>query len=122
MMQRLESPMHSLILGNEAGCGKTFSIFGHLLASAQAAKHAFETKEHKGPFYPSLIMVPPSLISQTADKYIGSFHGVIDVKFWHGSAQFQSRRAKNLNLFIPPTLEALLSWYGQVDSTQPENC
>ncbi|KAL8739710.1 MAG: hypothetical protein Q9190_007515 [Brigantiaea leucoxantha] len=104
--QRLNSPLKGIILGNEPGCGKTFAMFGHILAMAQKAQRDFDAKTSSGPFYPSLIVVPPSLCYQYAEEYMSSFFGVLDLKLWHGSAQFQSRRARN---------------YGEMNSADPKN-
>jgi SNF2 family DNA or RNA helicase len=123
MRHLLNCPMKSVIVANEAGSGKTFTMFGYLLTAAQDRIAQHEIGKLNGPYLPNLILIPSNLASQYVTEFGKSFKGCLDMVMWYGTSKNnQSNMGKSEGYFLGKDIEDVKEWYNEVPKTDPQNC
>lgn len=107
-------------MANEAGAGKTYATFAWRFLTAE-----FRIKQHKagtstGPYYPTIFIVPSSLISQYVEEYLAAFNHLLKIKFYHGSPHTQNHKGQRAGAYLDRHPAKVEGWYMNFDSSNPE--
>jgi hypothetical protein len=118
----METPMRSLILANQAGSGKTYTLFGYLFAMYQKIQRQMDETPTDGPFYPNLVIIPPTIIPQYIPEFLAAFDGLLELKVWYSSEGNLGHLEKYRHLFLGTSAKALEQYYSEVETSNPDNC
>jgi hypothetical protein len=120
---RMKQLPRAIILANQAGAGKTYSMLGYLFATTRRLQklHNPEDPDNSGPYYPSLVLVPPALVAQYLPEVLQMFDGFLDMKVYYKSPDQLTALSQYQSYFLSSATSAVEKWYHEVPTSDPAN-
>jgi SNF2 family DNA or RNA helicase len=94
-------------------------MWGTILANAEELEKFHAEGERNREYYPTLMIIPSTLVNQYLDEWAKSFKESLDLVLWYGTDQ--DERAKNLGAYVGKRVKDVEDWYGLYEDTNPKN-